>query len=237
MTAGLDEDLSIGGLAAIINSRLAYDARIANAIAFAWLCSGVAIALVLTALGAAAAYLGYSYTISIKPAADEIANALADAIKNTEIHTKVTGTMALSPDAKITIAPGQMVSLQDGTTVQLDSNSKVRVAGNLTVPQPSQHQLQPLATSKTDELPFTTYMIFRTVPLGTGVVETGWQYDLSDTIRPRFQHCYYRQNVDEGLVGKITIAFNGAPERPSPSAKLPFRFEEALADCSWFSGY
>jgi hypothetical protein len=51
------------------------------------------------------------------------------------------------------------------------------------------------------------------------------------------QNCYYRQAFDEGLAGKITIARDGAPQLLSPLVKLPFKFEEALADCIWFSGY
>jgi hypothetical protein len=37
-----DEKLDVGGLAAVINSRLAAEARIAKAIAFGWLCGGTA---------------------------------------------------------------------------------------------------------------------------------------------------------------------------------------------------
>jgi hypothetical protein len=191
----------------------------------------------LTGLGFAAAFYGYSYMVSIRPAAELTAKALVTALEKTELKTTVTGTMSLSQDSELRLASGQTVKLDESTSLKIDPSSSVRVIGELKMPQPSEHQLQPDATTGGDELPFTSYMIFRTVPLGQGLVETGWAYDLSDTIRPKNQFCYYRQSVDEGLVGKITIAVDGAAMRPSQPVKLPFNFDAALADCIWFSGY
>jgi len=145
--------------------------------------------------------------------------------------------MALDPNSEVKLTPGQKVQLREGTVVKLDPNSSVRVIGELKIPQPSKYQLQPEAKSATDELPFTSYVIFKNVKFGAGMVETGWSYDLTDTTRPQLQHCYYRQAIAEGLAGKITLALNGSPKAPSPLAKLPFKFEEALGNCVWFSGY
>jgi hypothetical protein len=47
-------------LAAIINSRLAAESRIANAISFVWLCGGWAICCCLIGAGAALAFWGYT---------------------------------------------------------------------------------------------------------------------------------------------------------------------------------
>lgn len=237
MTSDADENIDLRGLAAVINSRLATEARLTKAIAFGWLCGGAAIAVCLTGLGVASALYGYSYMLSVKPAAEQTAKALVNALQQTQLKTTVSGTMSLSPDSELKLAGGQTVKLEENTTVKLDPSSTVRVTGDLKMPQPSKHQLQADATTGTDELPFTSYMIFRSVNLGQGVVETGWYYDLSDTIRPRYQHCYYRQAVDEGLAGKITIAVDGSPVRLSPLMKLPFKLDQALADCIWFSGY
>jgi hypothetical protein len=175
--------------------------------------------------------------LSVKPAAEQTAKALVNSLEHAELKTTVSGTMSLSPDSELKLAGGQTVKLEENTTVKLDPSSTVRVIGDLKMPQPSKHQLQADATTGTDELPFTSYMVFRSVNLGQGVVETGWAYDLSDTIRPQYQHCYYRQSVDEGLAGKITIAIDGSPVRLSPLMKLPFKLDQALADCIWFSGY
>jgi hypothetical protein len=237
MTTDADENIDLRGLAALINSRLATEARLAKAIGFSWLCGGAAIASVLAGLGIAAALYGHSFMLSVKPAGDQIAKALVDALQRSEMKTTVSGTMSLSADSELRLANGQVVKLEDGATVKLDPNSSVRVVGDLKMPQPSKHQLQADATTGGDELPFTSYMVFRTVNFGAGVVETGWFYDLSDTTRPRFQNCYYRQAFDEGLAGKITIAVDGSPQRLSPLVKLPFKFDDALANCSWFSGY
>jgi len=201
------------------------------------LCGGVAIALCLTALGVASALFGYSYTLSVKPAADQVARALVSALEQSEAKTTVSGTMSLAPNAVVKLANAQTVKLQEGSTVKLDPSSSVRVLGDFKMPQPSKRQLQADTTSGSHELPFTSYVVFTDVSLGQGLVESGWLYDLSDTARPQFQQCFYREAVDEGLVGKIMIALNGSPQRPSPLVKLPFNFDEALAKCSWFSGY
>jgi len=237
MTPDADENIDLRGLAAVINSRLATDARLTKATAFGWLCGGAAIAIFLTGLGIALALYGYSYMLSVRPAAEQTAKALVNALEQSELKTTVSGTMSLLPDSELKLAGGQTVKLEENTTIKLDPTSSVRVIGNLKMPQPSKHQLQADTTTGSDELPFTSYMIFRSVNLGQGVVETGWYYDLSDTIRPRYQHCYYRQAVNEGLAGKITIATDGTPERLSPLMRLPFKIDEALADCIWFSGY
>jgi hypothetical protein len=230
MTNNADNAFEVGGVAAIINSRLAADARLNRAIGLAWLCGGFGIALCLIATGAAIGFLGYSCLISVRPAATEVARAFAHALENAELRTTVSGTMALSPNSEVKLAPGQIVRLDDRTTIKLDPNSSVRIIGDVRVPQPSSHQLQQDTVSKSRELPFTNYVIFRSVPLGRGVVETGWMYDLSDPLRPQLQHCYYRQSLVEGLAGKITLAINGTPEELSQT-NLPFKPEEALANC------
>jgi hypothetical protein len=63
MTIHLNGHADVSSLAAMINSRLAAEARVARAAAFVWLCAGAAIALVLAGLGATLAFLGYSRII------------------------------------------------------------------------------------------------------------------------------------------------------------------------------
>jgi hypothetical protein len=232
-----DEAFDLRGLTAVISRRLAADAQISRAIGFAWLCGGAGIAMCLMALGVALALWGYSYMISVGPAAEQTARAMVDALERAELKTTVTGTMSLASNSELKLAHGQTVKLAEDTTVKLDPNSSVRITGDLKMPQPSKHQLQQETTSRSDELPFTTYVIFRDVTLAPGIVETAWLYDLSDTFRPRYQTCFYRQALDEGLAGKITLAVNGAAQTFSPLIKLPFKPEDALANCAWFSGY
>jgi hypothetical protein len=229
-----DQNTDVAGLAAVINSRLAAEARMAQAIGFGWLCGGTAIALGLTGLGFAAAFYGYSFMLSVKPAAEETARALVEALERTKLKTTVSGVMSLSPDAGLKLATGQMIKLQDGAMIRLDPNSSVRVVGDIKMPQPSKPQLQLDRRSATDELPFTSYTIFKRVNYGSGAVESGWAYDLSDTTRPQYQFCHYRESLDKGLAGRVTLAVNGFPRRPA--AKLPFNFDEALRNCIWVSG-
>jgi hypothetical protein len=231
--------VDIGGFAAAINSRLGAEARVARAISFGWFGGGLAIAMCLSAMGIAIAFYGYSYMLSVKPAAEEVAKALVDALQRSELKTTVTGTMALAQGSEVVLALGQVVRLNEGATVKLDPSSTIRVVGDLKidVPQPSKLQLQLDTMSKSGEgLPFTNYTIFTDVKFGTGEVVTGWNYDLSDTLRPKAQYCYYSESLDKGLTARYTLALNGTPQRPSPLAKLSFNFDGAVANCIWFSG-
>jgi hypothetical protein len=181
------------GFAAVINSRLAADARVARALGFGWLCAGCAIAACLMGLGAFAALVGYSKTISVAPAAERIASALREVFARTEIHTNITGQVSLAPGAELNLAPNQVVKLAEDTSVKLDPNSSVHVVGDLKVdvPQPSKQQLQLDATSGSKELPFTQYTVFKSVAYGSGYVVTGWNFELSDPSHPFYQRCYY----------------------------------------------
>jgi len=230
--------MNVGGLAAVINSRLAAEARISRAIAFSWLCGGAAIAICMIGLGMTFAFLGYSYMLSVKPAAEQTAQALVKALERAELRAIVSGKMALDPNSEVSLAVGQTVRLNEGAIVKLDPNSSVRVVGDLKydIPQPSKQQLQEDATIGDHELPFTSYTIFKTTDYGSGSVVSGWAFDLSDTTKPRFQYCYYTQTIAKGAAYKYTIASNNSPVKPPPLAKLPFNFEGALSNCIWFSG-
>jgi len=227
----------IGAFAAVINSRLAADARIANARAFGWLCAGLAIACCLIALGSAAALYGYSRMISVAPATELIASALSDAFNRASIKTSVSGSMKLA-STEVVLARGQTVELAEGATVKLDNDSSVRVVGDLKtdLPQPSKRQLQLDTTSSSKELPFTRYTIFKSAGYGSGEVVTGWSFDLADPSRPTFQRCYYQQTLDKGVAATQTLAINGLSRRPSGLTKLSFDFDGAVANCIWFSG-
>jgi hypothetical protein len=229
---------NFGGVAAVINARLAADARVTKAVAFVWLAGGAAIASCLVGCGVALGLLGYSYVVSVQPTADKIAQTIVDAFKQSEIKTVVSGSMSLAADSEIRLAAGQTVALEDGAIVGLDPNSSIRVVGDLKVdmPQPSKRQLQLDTTTKSEELPFTNYTIFKSVSYGSGDVVTGWSFDLADTLRPRTQYCYYTQKIGKGLSAKYTMAINATPIRPSALAKLSFDFDAALANCIWFSG-
>ena len=174
MTVDNDEKLDVGGVAALINSRLAAEAHIAKAIAFGWLCGGTAIALCLTGLGVAAAFYGYSFMLSVKPAAEQTAKALVQAFERAElVKTTVSGVMSLSPAAELRLASGQTVKLDEGATVKLDPNASVRIVGDLKMLQPSKQQLQMDSRSEDDELPFTSYTIFKDINYGSGRVRPG----------------------------------------------------------------
>ena len=112
MTTRFDEQVDVSSLAAMINSRLAAEARIARAAAFVWVCAGAA--LVLAGLGSTFAFLGYSRIISVSPAAELVGHALVNALEHSKLTTTVTGTMSLAPGVELKLASNQRVSLNDG---------------------------------------------------------------------------------------------------------------------------
>ncbi len=232
-----DKDINVGALAATLNSRLGAQSRVANAVGFAWLCGGAAISLSLCGLGVASALYGYSYLLSAKPAAEKIASALTKALEQAELKTTVSGKMSLVT-TPLKLAAGQTIKLEEGATVKLDPNSSVRVVGDLNVnmPQPSKRQLQVDATSRSEELPFTTYTIFKDASFESGMVVSGWNFDLQETTRPKYQYCYYTQDITKGLKTKYILAVNDSPRPPQPLQKLSFDFDRALSNCIWFSG-
>ena len=233
-----ENDINFGGLAAAINSHLNAESRITNSVGFFWLCGGAAISIVLSGLGVAAALYGYSSLLSVKPVGEQIATALTEAFDHANLKATVSGKMSLVP-TELNLAKGQTVKLEDGATVRVDPNSSVRVVGDLKVdmPQPSEQQLQRNVTIGNDELPFTSYTIFKDVEYGSGTVETGWDFDLSDTTRPTMQRCTYRRNVTKGLSTNYLLAVDDSPRPPQLLQKLPFNFDEALSNCIWFSGF
>jgi len=230
----------MGAFAASLNSRLGAQARISQAIGFAWLCGGAAIATCLAASGMALAFLGYSYMVSVKPASDAIAKAIVVALQQTKLKTNISGTVSLSSDSRLRLADGESVKIDEHTsTVKLDPNASVRVIGDLKVdvPQPSKEQLQQETTSKNDDLPITDYTIFRNGAYGSGQVVSGWSYDLADTIRPKFQYCYYTEDVTRGIATRLPLAINGVVLPRSNAAKPAFDSNAAAANCVWFSGF
>src|SRR5262249_3968088 len=229
-----DQKIDVGGLAAIINSRLATDARVSRAIGFGWVCGGLAIACVLTGLGIAVAVLGYSHMTSVRPAAEQTAKAVTDAIKQAKLKTEIKGTVSLAAGSEVKLAPNQTVKFPENTILKLDPNSSVRVVGDIKIPQPSPHQLQQELKSG-NELPFTSYTIFRSVEFGSARVETGWNFELSDTTRPKTQYCSYIQDTGRGARIRDLIAVNGRP-RTANLAHASFDFDKAVANCLWFSG-
>jgi hypothetical protein len=158
-------------------------------------CGGAAIAFCLSGLGIAIGFYGYSQMISAQPAAEQTAKALVEAFNRAELKANVTGIMSLSPDSEIKLVDGQTVKIDEGATVKLDPTSSIRVVGDLKVdvPQPSQQQLQLETISKSNDVPFTSYTIFKDVSFQTGYVETGWSFELAEPpklrdVRSRCSH-------------------------------------------------
>jgi hypothetical protein len=230
-------EMALGGFPAIVNSRLAAEARIARAVSFLWSAAGGASALTLIGAGAMAAMYGFSFITSPISSADILANSFAKALEQSKIKATVNGAMAIPSDTQLSLADGQTVSLSEGTVVKVDPNSSIKVVGDfkIDVPQPSKQQLQLDTQSNSKEIPFTRYTVFKYAKFNSGAVVTAWNYELSDPSSPIFQRCYYEELLGNNVAATQTIAVNGLPRRPSALNKLSFDFDGALVNCIWFS--
>jgi hypothetical protein len=127
--------------------------------------------------------------------------------------------------------------VDEAAALRLDPKSSVRVVGDLKLDmlQTSRQQLQLDTMSRSDELPFTDYTIFKSVDFVGGEVVTGWNFDLSGTNRPKTQICYFNQHVEKGLGIRQILAVNKTPPQTVASAKAKFDLESALSNGIWFS--
>jgi hypothetical protein len=128
------------------------------------------------------------------------------------------------------------VRLNEGATVKIDQSSSVHVVGESRSKCHSLQRTNYNRTPASHDLPITDYTIFRNVTFGSGQVVSGWQYDLSDPLRPKFEYCYYTEDIERGLAAKYTLGINGSVQRPLDSSKSTFDFDRAAANCFCFSG-
>lgn len=236
MNSHNSSETDLSSFASMLNSRLAMNARVERAMAFVWICGGLAVCLCLVGAGAAFALYGYSRVVSVSAIQHELAKALVGAFERAKMSASVSGTMSLAANSELRLSSGQRVKLAEGATVKVDPTSFVRVVGDVKTPQPSKKQLQENLTTAQLEMPFTTYTIFRSVNFGLGRVETGWHFDLSNTTRPKSQYCSYIQSIEKGAQAKYLIAANGSQLTQASSSKIAFNLDAAVANCIWFSG-
>lgn len=228
----------IGAFPAVLNARLAADARIAKTIAFCWFGVGFAGLSVLAGLGVVLALYGFSFVLSPVQSADLVAKSFVAAIAQSKMKTTVHGTMEIAPGTELSLAKDQIVSLAANATLKIDPDSSIRVVGDfkVDVPQPSKQQLQIDAVSSSKETPFTRYTVFKSARVGSGNVVTGWVFELADPLNPSSQYCYYSEMLANNVSVSQAVGKNGLPLRPSALNKLTFDFDTAYANCFWYSG-
>ena len=118
------------------------ESRIKRAKAFVYFLSGLGSFLIMVAIGFYIASYGYAALYDVKPVEQKIGFMIADAIKNMELKTDVSGKVSLIA-GPLTLDPSSKVSIDPNSHVKISSNSAVTINGNIKIiqPKPSEDQL------------------------------------------------------------------------------------------------
>lgn len=193
-------------LANAVNARVRADARILNAKAAFWRLSGWALVCAMIGIGAGAAIAGWTYGRGPAIEADQIARAVAEALKTVTFKTE--GTVKLDPEARIAAAQPAM-------------------------PRPSEAQLGEGQKPASQAAVNTAFTVFKNVPYGSGQVVTGWNFGSSDQKAPTHQYCYYSEQLDGGSKITVDLGENGR-QNPAARARGAMDPAAAYANCVWF---
>jgi hypothetical protein len=204
-------------LAATVARRITADARMVAATATFWRLLGLGGLLLLTGLGAGAAFLGYAHIVG--PNADSarmLSAAIAEALD--KVTLKTDGHVALdTKDATVRLDAS-------GATVRLDARD---------MPQPSERQLAPNAQPDSKTRVVTNYTIFKTVQFSQGEIVTGWNYQSSENPAPSGQACFYLRNNRSGAT-RYDIATNGVFNAVLEDRPAELDLQQAFANCVWW---
>jgi hypothetical protein len=213
------------GLASAVNRRIHSDAVMLSAKAFALRVGGLGLGLLLFGAGVGAAFYGYSYAVDSRTSAQQMAAALADALK----HVSMGHVTLDVPNQKIGLAvpPDASVKLDtSGRTVTLVVPSGASVGAS---PLPFQN-VPPVVQTPSARV-VTNYTIFHSVEFAGGAVETGWRYTSSDQTTPTSQYCLYRAASSDGTDRVVSVGRDRVPSNAVGLAP-----PGAFGQCIWFNG-
>lgn len=207
-------------LAGAVNARVAADASILAAKAWAIRLGAVGLMALLIGAGVGLAFLGVAKSRDASGAADRLADTLTRAIERAKLHAELD--------------PQSTVKLDPAAQVAMDPNARVKIADPPAVPRPTREQLKPDASAPSHTAVRTNYTVFKTVKWGGGQVVTGYTFQPDDKA-PSHQYCYFADGIDQQSFKTVHIAAEGrylAPPNPPPGLD-PVK---AAAECVWFDG-
>jgi hypothetical protein len=188
-------------------------------------------------LGAAAGigFYGYSHISRNSENLNSLSSAFSKALSEVRLRATAEGTVQLDPH-EITLAQGQMISLDPSSRLFLDSSAKVLADGEITVQGPSISPPQGTPSRSTSSLPtIANFTVFKSVPFDKGAVQTGWMFLTSAQRSPTTQYCYYTEASDY-TPGRNVMLDIGTDEKLETPKVLPNSFDVAAAfsQCVWF---
>jgi hypothetical protein len=197
----------------------------------------VGLGLILFGIGNALGigFYGYSSISRNSENLSALSSTFSKALSEVELRSTAVGTVQLMPN-ELSLAKGQMVSLDSNARLLLDPKATVTADGELRVQAPSVSSPQnttPRSTSKTPNI--TNFTVFKTVPLDKGAVVTGWIFLTSAQKSPTSQYCYYTENAETpGLNVSFDLGEDKIPITPKTSPK-GFDVSAAFGRCVWFN--
>lgn len=230
----LNENVIDRSLLASVNKELYYQSYQDNASSFLYGCIGLGIMFILFSAGYLFFQMGYSTIVDNTSATKTIVKSLVASLSDVIIKVEAEGTvnisnpiMAIDENIAIKISPDSIVRLSPDSSVRIDASLKV------VQPKPSNMQLGLDQNFANGLSPSTEYVIFKDIPFRRGSVTTGSAFSMLNNISPKYEYCFYRENIEGTKNIRVQIGKDGIISSIADNTKLPFKKEDAFALCQW----
>jgi hypothetical protein len=178
---------------------------------------------------------GYSYVSRNSDNITSLATTISKALSEVHLKGAAAGTVQIEPH-ELTLAQGQMVSLDLESRLLLDPSAKVLADGEIRIQGPSISTPQS-SPSRTPSIPtIANFTVFKSVPFEKGTVQTGWIFLTSAQRSPTQQYCYYTEASE--TPGRNIMLDIGTDEKLEVPKTAPNSFDVtgAFNRCVWFRG-
>ncbi len=222
------------GLAKALRGRIAADRSLIIGKVGFWHLVGAG--LMIFGIGIAIGLGCYGYAQIVQKTGDLniLSSILSNELANVRLKGTAEGTVQLDPQ-NISLAEGQTVALATDSQVRLDRSATVKANGEVSVQLPTisaPSSATPGATARTPLI--TNFTVFKSVEFAKGSVMTGWSFLTSAQASPTHQYCYYTASLEiPGFDVTVNIADDGKLDTPKT---LPHDFDlsAAYSKCVWF---
>ena len=230
----LKKDLIDRSLLSSINRELFYQSLQDNALSFLYGCIGFGVMLILISVGFLFFRIGYSSSVDNSENTKQIVNSFITAFQDVVIKVQAEGSVNIS-NPVVYLDNASTVKFVPGTTVSLSPDSSVAVNAQIKVsqPKPSTQQLGLEQKLENGLSPSTEYVIFKEIPFRKGFVTTGTVFSMTNNVTPKYEYCFYRENIGTDKNIRVHLGKNGTMNDNLENSKLPFKKEDAYPLCQW----
>src|SRR5262249_40259804 len=164
---------------------------------------------------------GYSFVSRNSENLNILSATFSKSLSEVRLRATAEGTVHLEP-SEVALVQGQTISLDSNSRLLLDPSAKVRVEGEIQVPAISVPQVVP-SRSNSPIPTIVNFTVFKSVPFGKGVIQTGWIFLTSTQMSPTHQYCYYTEATD--TPGRNVMLDIGVNERLEAPKIMPQNFD------------